>query len=214
MNSLEEFVSKINASEDRIDLVENWIVRKEQELTTRVNLPSPDLQRSDAELFDQIDAPLKQAREKLASQLLTHDERGNAIARKPYSQMTTHELHLLAENLSVRLNMFYSSKRGPSDRYPAYLPQVVKAIMEHPNLANSDKNLIDTYCYLFELDWRGDREMRNQDQFMATHPIYVPNSAQKPSLDNLSANKMMHNASLPFLPALTNKMFSIAKKSE
>jgi hypothetical protein len=77
--------------------------------------------------------------------------------------MTTHELHLLAENLSVRLNMLYSSKRGPSDRYPAYLPQVIKAIMEHPNLANSDKNLIDTYCYLFELDWRGDREMRNQD---------------------------------------------------
>lgn len=63
--------------------------------------------------------------------------------------------------------------------------------MEHPNLANSDKNLLDTYCYLFELDWRGDREMRNQDQFMATHPVYVEGheqNSQKPALDNLRAN--------------------------
>jgi hypothetical protein len=52
MKSLEEFVNKINSSEDRIDLVENWIVRKEQELTSRVNLPSPDLAKSDQTLFE------------------------------------------------------------------------------------------------------------------------------------------------------------------
>jgi hypothetical protein len=29
MQSLEEFICKVNSSEDRIDLMENWIVRKE-----------------------------------------------------------------------------------------------------------------------------------------------------------------------------------------
>jgi len=77
--------------------------------------------------------------------------------------MTTSELHMISENLAVRLNMFYEQQKGPSDRYPAFLPQTVKAIMDHPNLANSDRHLLDTYCYMFELDWRGDRTLKNQD---------------------------------------------------
>jgi hypothetical protein len=161
MQSMEEFVSKVNCSEDRIDLLENWLVRKEQEIWSRANMPSPDLAKSDEQIYNIVEAPIKKARESLASKLLSHDEAGKPIASKPYAQMTTHELHLISENIAARLNMFYSSNKTPSERYPPYMPQVVKAIMEHPHIANTDANLLDTYCHLFELDWRGDRHIHS-----------------------------------------------------
>jgi len=173
MKSLDNFLKEIDSHEDRITLLENWITRKEVEFANKVNLPSPDMKYSDQELHSILDAPLKKAREHLVANLLTHDDRGVAIARKPYHQMTTRELHLISENLSVRLNMFYEQQKGPSDRYPAFLPQTVKAIMEHPSLANSDRHLLETYCFMFELDWRGDKTMQNQDQFLFHNPVYV-----------------------------------------
>jgi hypothetical protein len=85
---------------------------------------------------------------------------------KKYSSLTTKELNMLVESLVVRLNMF-------SQKYPAFLPQVVKAIMEHPNLSNFDRANLDTYCTVFELDWRGDRSIDNRDEFLMTNPVYM-----------------------------------------
>jgi hypothetical protein len=48
---------------------------------------------------------------------------------KTYSTLTTAELHMLVESLCVRLNLF-------NQTYPAFVPQVVKAIMEHENLGS------------------------------------------------------------------------------
>jgi hypothetical protein len=65
-----------------------------------------------------------------------------------------------------RLNLF-------NREYPKFLPQAVKAIMEHQNLARSDRETLDCYCKMFELDWRGDSFIKNRDEFMATNPIYL-----------------------------------------
>lgn len=128
-----------------------------------MNLPTKALQKSDQALFAQYDAPLKDAREQLVSQMLTVDK---SKQRKKYSQLTTKELNALVESLVVRLNLF-------SQRYPAFLPQVVKAIMEHPNLSSFDRANLDTYCTVFELDWRGDRNIDNREEFMLSNPIYM-----------------------------------------
>lgn len=48
--------------------------------------------------------------------------------------------------------------------------------MEHPNLAKSDHSKINTFCVMFELDWRGDRALPNKKEFMATNPIYLTES--------------------------------------
>lgn len=58
-------------------------------------------------IFKVIDAPLKEAREKMVAKMLTHDEKGNPVKMKDYGKMTTRELHLIAENISIRLNAFY-----------------------------------------------------------------------------------------------------------
>ena len=99
--------------------------------------------------------------------MLNTDEFGEQrMANKAYNELTTRELHLLAESLSVRLNLFQK-------KYPAFLPQVVRAVMEHENLAGSDRSMLNTYCKIFELDWRGDQAIENREQFMLTNPIYM-----------------------------------------
>ena len=60
--------------------------------------------------------------------------------------------------------------------YPAFIPQVVRGVMEHPNLSKADYSKINTFCQMFELDWRGDRAISNKKEFMGSHPIYISES--------------------------------------
>lgn len=122
------------------------------------------------------------------------DEFG-AAKSKTYDSLTTKELHMLIESLCVRLNLF-------NQKYPAFLPQVVQALMEHPNLARSDRSHLDTYCVLFELDWRGDRHISNRDEFMATNPIYTRDSTSAARLEIYTpeyVKERMERANAPFL---------------
>ena len=97
---------------------------------------------------------MRNARERLAAKMLIADEYGNPID-KDYKYLTSKELHTLTDNLCLRLYLF-------NYEYPAFVPQVVKAVMEHPNLLKSDKDQMDLYCRMFELDWRGDRTYANK----------------------------------------------------
>ena len=45
--------------------------------------------------------------------------------------------------------------------------------MEHPNLANADRAMMETFCKLFEVDWRGDRAPLNKAEWLATNPVYL-----------------------------------------
>lgn len=113
--SFREFFCEANNFDSRMVLLENWLVRKEEEMKSRVNLPTPSMAKSDFTLNKKYDAPLKKARETLTSRLLTTEEFGNDAPEKTYRQMTTRELHLLTESLCVRLNLFQK-------KYPAFLP--------------------------------------------------------------------------------------------
>jgi|DEB0MinimDraft_12_1074336.scaffolds.fasta_scaffold21400_2 hypothetical protein len=39
MQSLKDFVKDVNSFDDREKMLEEWVVRKEQEIKSRVNLP-------------------------------------------------------------------------------------------------------------------------------------------------------------------------------
>jgi hypothetical protein len=64
------------------------------------------------------------------------DEYGNPI-QKTYKDLTSRELNVITENLCMRLYLFNYG-------YPNFLPQMVKAVMEHPNLLKSDHTMLDT----------------------------------------------------------------------
>ena len=48
--------------------------------------------------------------------------------------------------------------------------------MEHPNLAKTDRSKLDTFCKMFELDWRGDRSLDNKKEFLSSNPVYFNRS--------------------------------------
>ena len=54
-----------------------------------------------------------------------------------------------------------------------FLPAVIKGIMEHPNISKSDYSMVDSYCEIFEIDWRGDKSVKNKKELLATNPIYL-----------------------------------------
>jgi hypothetical protein len=82
MKSMKEYFNSVNAYDNRINLIEQWIMRKEDEFKSRVNRPPAHLKKIDSELFAKIDAPIRRAREKLVSRLLSVDEFGSKIEKE------------------------------------------------------------------------------------------------------------------------------------
>lgn len=206
MQSLLDFVNQANQFDDRIKLLEEWILRKEQEIKQRVVLPPKALQKSDAELHKIVDRDLKKAREALLGKLLTQDEFGNEVSAKGYNDLTTRDLSRIAESISVRLHIF-------NGEYPEFMPQTVKAILEHPNLSMVDYDKLNTFSRMFELDWRGDRSIANKNEFLATKPIYInendkSNIAGYEDLGRFELSVLMKYACTPFVEDLSSKLIN------
>lgn len=134
------------------------------------------------------------------------DEFGNPLdANKKYEELTSRELHSLTENISLRLYLFNYD-------YPAFLPQVMRAIIEHPNLLKSDKDQLELYARMFEVDWRGDRAPENKTQFMASNPIYLEGSSLKShgELTNEVVKEKLQRACAPFVEEAARRLLSNA----
>ena len=127
--------------DNRIEMLEIWLARKEQELKSRVNFATPELQQSDRAINQQIEQKYSSARQKLVGNI--------HVGNKQYSELSSDDLHEMVEAICPRLNLF-------GRQYPNFMPQAVRGIMEHPNLRRSDRCTLDSYTKMFKLDWRGD----------------------------------------------------------
>ena len=77
--------------------------------------------------------------------------------------------------------------------------------------------MLDTYCKLFELDWRGDTALENREQFMMNNPVYL-NANDRSSvkshgeITNEGVLSQVKQACQPYLPSLLKKMHTINKQ--
>jgi hypothetical protein len=62
MKSLEDFLSEANFYENRQQLLEEWVKKKEIEINSRVNLPAQKFKKTDKELGAKIRSQVKRAR--------------------------------------------------------------------------------------------------------------------------------------------------------
>jgi len=76
MKSMREFIAKANSFDERNQLIQEWFVRKEEEIKSRIVFPDKSLQKPDYELHGQIDGKLRRARELMVSKFLINDEFG------------------------------------------------------------------------------------------------------------------------------------------
>lgn len=208
MKSLQEFIVKSNFYDDRAKLLEEWAIRKEEEWKARASLPPKHLQKSDFELNEIIDAKLKTARESLVGKLMDRD----GSSSKKYQDLTTADLRKLSEQLVVRLYLF-------NGKYPDFMPQMVRAIMEHPNMASADYSKVDSFCEMFELDWRGDRALANKKEFLATNPLYLTekdkdNFTGYGHIGNFEVTAMLRQACVPFVEELTDKLLKAGSQKD
>lgn len=204
MESMRDFLKQINEFDDRIQLLEEWAARKEVEIKSRMVLPPKNLQKSDSQLHSLIEAKFKKARESIVSQFLIKDEFRKTAAKKNYDDLTTNELTRISESIAVRLNLFQGS-------YPAFMPQAVRAVMEHPNLSRASHDLLDSYCRLFELDWRGDRDTKNKMEYLSLNPVYIhmkdrDNFVRYGEVGNFEVKAMIKHACTPFLEDLAQSL--------
>ena len=99
------------------------------------------------------------------------------------------------------------------------MPQAVRAVMEHPSLTKTSYELLDLYCKMFELDWRGDRSVNNKKEYMSTNPVYVntkdgSNFNRYGEIGNFEAKAMIRNACIPFMNGLATDLVKAGSKRQ
>lgn len=96
--------------------------------------------------------------------------------------------------------------------YPNFLPQAIKAIIEHPNLQRSDKDHLEIYCKMFELDWKGDTSYKNKQEFMFSNPIYIQGDNIKAhgEITGEKVKEKLQRACAPYVEDATAKILSFS----
>ena len=128
------------------------------------------------------------------------------MKKKDYKDLTTNELARITESMCVRLPLFNGD-------FPTFMPQSVKAIMEHPNLTRTDYDKLNTFSRMFELDWRGDRSFENKTGYLGTNPIYLnlndkDSTCSYDEFGNFEVSALLRQACVPYVSELTKKMMS------
>ena len=77
--------------------------------------------------------------------------------------------------------------------------------------------MLNSYCKLFELDWRGDVSLENREQFLMQNPIYIhskdqANLVEKGEISNSNVLTQIRQACQPFLPDLLTKLRKLSSK--
>lgn len=128
----------------------------------------------------------------------------NSNETKKYDELSTPDLAQITESLCVRLNLFEGN-------YPAFFPHLIRAVQEHPNTTKSDYAKLDSFCKLFDLDWRGDRDVKNKKEFLASNPIYLTENDRSNfqgygHIGNSEVTAMLRKACTPFVADLANEV--------
>jgi hypothetical protein len=92
--------------------------------------------------------------------------------------------------------------------YPDFVTQIVKAVIEHQNLLPSDRVHLETFCKLFELDWRGDVSLKNREEFLHFKPIYLAgdNIKQYSQMTQEDMRLLLKRACSPYIEEVTQKI--------
>ena len=82
--------------------------------------------------------------------------------------------------------------------------------MDHPSLLKSDRDQLDSFCRMFELDWRGDQTYKGSEEFMFNVPIHLDGTNIK-SHGLLTQDVMdmkLRNACVPYVEETAKKLQS------
>ncbi len=125
LRSLEEFVNDSNKYDNRLEMLEKWIVRKEREIRERTKLPSGKFHKSDKDIAEAREHKNAVRRRKVLE----------TVARRKYNEISKDALGILVEKISKRMYLF-------DGEYPQFMIDLVKELREHPNITTTDKMVL------------------------------------------------------------------------
>jgi hypothetical protein len=85
--------------------------------------------------------------------------------------------------------------------------------MEHPSLLKSDRDQMDTFSKMFELDWRGDKSTANKAEFLSMNPVYLDGDNIKAfgDLGDESILERTRKACAPYIEKTVARMTAYVK---
>lgn len=106
------------------------------------------------------------------------------VVKKNYDDLAPEDLHLYSEGLVRRLYMFNYD-------YPAFLTHLITHITEHPNISQTDRDLLETYSELFQIQ-KYDKPLKFGSD-----------------IDVTQKQEHVKQAAVPFMPDIVNKFIHI-----
>jgi hypothetical protein len=119
----------------------------------------------------------------------------STVFGKAYPEIKEKDLNEFIDGICARMMLF-------DGQFPSFLPHLIKEVVSHPNIAQTDKDQLESYSDMFEIRWREDSERP-----LMVSPIYLSDSRRIESdLDRSEVADKMRLASIPYMEDLKKKM--------
>ena len=186
--SLEEFISDVNPCEDRFKALEEWWMKKEEEMNSRVDFPREKFRLSDGQLRKMFEKRDRQFREKLLCKMF------NVGDSKEIGKAS---INAFIEKLIAKLPSF-------DFVYPSVLIDIFDSIEDLESLTETQRNRLRVFRDTFEVDQleqqtlvsevpvvpKGDRNFAGEkDQYLRNFKRRLSTANQpviKPLVDELN----------------------------
>ena len=114
---------------------------------------------------------------------------------KSYGDISEADLGEFTNGICSRMMLFDGD-------FPSFLPYVIREAVNHPNVSVLDKEQLETYSDMFDLQWRDDISKP-----LMINPIYTKDSRKlENDLDEESISEKMRRANIPYLDNLTKRV--------
>ncbi len=121
----------------------------------------------------------------------------SSIFKKDYKEISSEELHGLAEGLCERLHLF-------NYEYPEELGDLMHGVWGHPHLLEEDRDLLSVYCDYYEYEWK-----ENEGQLLCVSPVFLEGTHCTTVEDVGKTRARLQRAGVDFVERLKEQMTSI-----
>jgi hypothetical protein len=197
--SLEAFIRDVNKHENRIEYLENWIKRKENEFENRIQLPPDNLRIEDSQINKIINKKDKNYRKKLLANIF-QNENLKTISHRDVNKFV---------NEFVEFLPLFNFK------YPETIKDIFIALQdleEFNNIYKEDLQMLKTYKTLFKI------EEENPNEFLAVAPIkmeqekLVDFASEEALFDKDKIIERVKASTIPFVKNVTSVLLSQVAK--
>jgi hypothetical protein len=120
---------------------------------------------------------------------------------KDYKEINESDLNEFVNGLCSRMLLFGKD-------FPSFLPYLVSEVVNHPSINLFDKEQLESYCDMFEMQWREDPLKP-----LLASPVYLKDNKKmdKSALSEKQVSERMRKAGIPYMNSIKNKIIAFTE---